>query len=218
MPRETLTPAVDYIRKHFAPQDALLAEIDATLVKIQQHINVGPDEGKLLQLLIKLHGVKSVVEVGTLAGYSAIWMARALPEDGHLYAINKEPEHVALADGFFARSDVGHKITQLQGDAHDALPTLDAKGPFDMIFIDADKISYPDYLDWAEKNIKKGGLIVGDNTFLFDTVWLDAPPPNEAPATWAAMRSFNERLADPKKYFSAIIPTLDGMTVALKLF
>lgn len=212
----TITPSLDYIRKTFAPQDALLSEIDAALQRINMHINIGPDEGKLLQLLIGLRGIKTVVEIGTLAGYSTLWMARALPDDGHVYTINKEPEHIALAKGFFARSEVAHKITMLEGDAHDVLKTL--TGSYDMVFVDADKIGYPDYLDWAEKHIRKGGLIVGDNTLLFGAMGADAPPAGVAPKTWQAMRSFNARLADPKRYQSMLIPTAEGMTVAMKLF
>lgn len=216
MPRESVTPSLDYIRKLYAPQDALLKAIDDMLQNMNIHMHVGPDEGKLLQMLIKLHNVKTVVEVGTLAGYSAIWMARALPDDGHIYTINKDPAHIDMARHFFDQSEVKHKITMLEGDAHDMLKALGRKGPFDMIFIDADKISYNDYLDWAEENIKKGGLIVADNTLLFDTIGLDAPPPGTAPTTWHNMRKFNERLADSSKYFSTMIATAEGMTLAIK--
>ena len=242
------TPAIDYIRKLYATQDALLAEIDDSLQRMGMHINIGAEEGKLLQMLITLHQPKHIIEIGTLAGYSTLWMARALPEGGHITTINKDPQHIAMARDFFARSDVGDLITMLEGDAHDVLPKLSSPPPpggrlggghysnelsqksphpsppsngegikFDMIFIDADKISYNDYLDWAEANIRTGGLIVADNTLLHGAMELDAPPPNVAPTTWHAMRRFNERLADPKKYFATIIPTQEGMTVAVKL-
>jgi predicted O-methyltransferase YrrM len=209
---------LNYIRTLYAKQDALLADIDARLKSHNIAIHINPEEGKLLQLLIALRGIKTVVEIGTLAGYSAIWMARALPEDGRLYAINRDPEHIEWAREFFERCEVGKRITQLEGDAHAILPTLTGKGPFDMVFIDADKESYNDYLDWAEQNIRRGGLIVADNTLLFDTAALSAPPPGTAPKTWEGMRRFNERLADPKKYLTTMIDTDDGLTVALKLF
>ena len=217
------TPAIDYIRKLYATQDTLLAEIDDSLQRMGMHINIGAEEGKLLQMLITLHQPKHIIEIGTLAGYSTIWMARALPAGGHITTINKDPQHIAMARDFFARSDVSDSITMLEGDAHDVLPMLSAPPPngegikFDMIFIDADKISYNDYLDWAEANIRQGGLIVADNTLLHGAMELDAPPSGIAPTTWHAMRRFNERLADPKKYFSTIIPTQEGMTVAIKL-
>ena len=213
-----VTPSIDYIRKLYAPQDALLESIDALLARLRIHINIGAEEGKLLQLLIGLHGARKIVEIGTLAGYSAIWMARALPEDGHLYTINKDPEHIAMAAHFFEQSDVKKRITMLEGDAHDVLPKLNGKGPFDMVFIDADKISYNDYLEWTEAQVRPGGLIVADNTLLFGSMGLAEPPHEVAPATWHAMRLFNERLADPQKYFSLLIPTQEGLTVAVKLF
>ncbi|MEQ1704985.1 MAG: O-methyltransferase [Rickettsiales bacterium] len=213
------TPAIEYIRSLYAAQDDLLADIAVELKKRNIAIQIGAEEGKLLQLLIALHNTKTIVEIGTLAGYSAIWMARALPEDGHIYAINKDPEHVQMAEGFFARSECRDKITQLAGDAHKVLPELSQKGEqFDMVFIDADKISYPAYLDWAEKNIRKGGLIVADNTFLHGAMFEKAPPEGIAPTTWKNMRSFNERLADKSKYNATIIPTSEGLSVAIKLF
>lgn len=217
MTRHT-TPTLDYIRKLYAPQDALLESIDAALRKANIAMHVGAEEGKLLQMLIKLHGAKRIVEIGTLAGYSTLWMARALPEGGHIYTINKDPKHIAMARGHFSQSDMAGRITMLEGDAHDVLPTLSAQGPFDMVFIDADKISYDRYLDWAEANLRKGGLIVGDNTLLFGAVIQDSPPEGTAPATWSAMRRFNERLADTGKYFATMIPTQEGLSVAIKLF
>jgi len=217
MPKTT-NPNLDYIRKLYAPQDELLAAIDDTLTKHDMAIHVGPEEGKLLQLLIGLYGVKTVVEIGTLAGYSAIWMARALPEDGHLTTINRDATHIDLARHFLSLAEVSERITMLEGDAHDILPTLTDHAPFDMVFIDADKISYNDYLDWAEENVRTGGLIVADNTLLFGLVASDTPPDDIAPTTWRVMRRFNERLADPERYFSIMIPTQEGLTIAVKLF
>lgn len=215
MPR-TLTPETHYIRELHGAQDDLLLGINHALADIGMSIQIGPEEGRLLQVLIALSGVKTIVEIGTLAGYSALWMARALPAGGHLTTINKDPAHIALARGFFAQSEVGDRITMLEGDAHHVLSTL--HGPFDMIFIDADKISYNDYLDWAEKNIRKGGLIVADNTLLHGTIATPPPHENTSPAAWKQMRRFNERLADRSKYDGIVIPTSEGMSVAIKLF
>ena len=208
---------LDYIRKHYAVQDDLLASIDAKLHAVGLPIHIGPEEGKLLQLFIGLHGVKTILEIGTLAGYSTIWMARALAEGGHITTINKDAEHIALAKESFAKSEVADKITMLEGDAHDILPTLEGQ-LFDMMFIDADKISYGDYLDWADKLVRPGGLIIADNTLLFGTIGLETPPEGFAPTTWHSFKLFGQRLADPNRYFSTLIPTEQGMTVAVKLF
>ena len=214
----TVTTNLDYIRKLYAPQDALLEEIASALEARNIAIQIGPEEGKLLQLLIHMSGVRTVVEVGSLFGYSAIWMARALPAGGKLYACNMDPDHINMARGYFGRSDVKDRIEMVEGDAHKTLPTLNAKGPFDMLFIDAEKEGYNAYLDWAESNIRKGGLIVADNTLLFDAVAHDEPPPGTAPATWKHMRRFNQRLADERKYHALLLPTEEGLTVAIKLF
>jgi predicted O-methyltransferase YrrM len=212
------TPELDYIRKRFAPQDALLDAIDKELEKIGKQINIGAEEGKLLQLLIKLQKVKTVVEVGTLAGYSAIWMARALPKEGHVYTIDREAKHIELAKKFIGQSDVKERITILEGDGLKQLANLSTQGPFDMVFIDADKNNYGHYLDWAEINVKQGGLIVADNTLLFGAMAMDVPPEGTALATWEGMKIFNERLSDPTKYFGTMIPTEQGLTVGIKLF
>jgi predicted O-methyltransferase YrrM len=218
MPRD-ITPNIDYIRKLYAPQDALLQSIDQTLRKMDMGINIGADEGKLLQLIIMLYNVKTIVEIGTLAGYSTIWMARAVPPQGHVYTVEKSPEHAAMARHFFDQAtDIPGRITLLEGDAAKTLSSLNDKGPFDMVFIDADKPGYNDYLDWAEKNVRQYGLIVADNTLLFGTMGLEKAPDNVAPSTWQAMRHFNERLADKEKYFSTMIPTQEGLSVAVKLF
>lgn len=218
MLRNIPTPEIEYIRNLYAEQDDLLISISDELGKRNMAIHIGAEEGRMLQLLIALHGTKTIVEIGTLAGYSTIWMARALPENGHIYTINKDPEHVKMAEGFFAQCECRERITQLAGDAHDALPNLLKKSPFDMIFIDADKISYPDYLDWAEKNIRKGGLIIADNTLLGGLAAESTPPENYAPTTWKNMRLFNKRLADKSKYNATMIPTKEGLSVAVKLF
>lgn len=216
--------AVQYIRQLFAPEDDVLKQVGQNLKESFPQlypIQIGADEGKLLQMLVRLSGVKSIIEVGSLAGYSAIWMARALPEDGVLHAINSDPAHAEMARKHFAMSEVADRLVMHEGDAKKVLPTLEAQGPFDMIFIDADKGGYAGYLDWAERNIRKGGLIVGDNTLLFGHVISDEQPQGERVPTkkaWQSMREFNQRLADPERYHAILLSTEEGLTVAQKRF
>lgn len=204
-----------YIRSLFAKEYKKIEE-HCTLDK-KQRIQITPEEGKLLNLFIKIHKVKSIVEIGTLYGYSSICMVKALPKDGHIYTIENNPQHSRIAKKNFSAFNLSDKITLIEGDALEKINELSAKAPFDMIFIDADKSSYPKYLDWAESYIKQDGLIVADNTLLFDTVFLESPPKEVSEKSWHAMREFNDRLSDEKKYFSILIPTDEGMTVALKL-
>lgn len=213
-----ISPAITYIRQLFAPEDTALRAAAEAAHTLGQPIHIGAEEGKFLQFLVQLHQPKKIIEIGTLTGYSALWMARALPKGGHLWSIEKSPTHHAAATQVIAQSDVADRITLLHGDAHTHLAILAAQAPFDMIFIDADKISYPHYLDWAEENLRPGGLIVGDNTLLLGAVMAseDALPQGVRPATAQAMRLFNARLANPERYHSTLIPTQEGLTIALK--
>jgi predicted O-methyltransferase YrrM len=211
----TPLPRIQYIRQLFAREDDLLSRMRHDLEEQEFPIQIGSEEGKLLQLLIKLSRTKSIMEVGTHAGYSTLWMARALPEDGSIITVENSPSRAARARANFAECDVRDKISLMEGEAVDVLKTIDQS--FDMIFIDADKINYLNYLDWAEEHINQGGLIIGDNTFLFENVYQDQPDKSVRPATHAAMKEFNRRLADPVKYCSIMLPTKEGMTIAMKI-
>jgi predicted O-methyltransferase YrrM len=180
-------------------------------------IQIGPEEGKLLSLFIKINGIKSIVEVGTLYGYSSICMAKALPEDGHIFSIDNNYQNVKIAQNNFSIFDLNNKVTLLEGDACEKLDELSTQAPFDMIFIDADKGNYLKYLDWAELHIRQKGLIIADNTLLFNTIFLESCPKGISKYSWCVMREFNRRLSDENKYHSILIPTEEGMTIALKL-
>ncbi|WCR57847.1 O-methyltransferase [Wolbachia endosymbiont of Ctenocephalides felis wCfeJ] len=204
-----------YIRNLFAKDCKKIKE--GCVLEKKQHIQISAEEGKLLSLLIKIHKVRSIVEIGTLYGYSSICMAKALPEHGHIYTIENNPEHSRIAKRNFSAFNLNNKITLIEGNALEKLNELSAHATFDMAFIDANKSGYPKYLDWAELHVKQDGLIIADNTLLFNTVFLESPPKEVSKESWHAMREFNYRLSDEKKYCSVLIPTDEGMTVALKL-
>ena len=138
---------IDYIRTLYAPQDELLARIDEALHAVNMPMHIGAEEGKLLQLFIRMYNVKNILEIGTLFGYSTLWMARGLPEDGKIVTINRDAAHIAMAKKFFAQSEVANKINMLEGDARVILGAISEQ--FDMVFIDADKIGYTTRL-WNE--------------------------------------------------------------------
>ncbi len=213
------TPREKYAKEVFGlNEDAGLTRIKAAMDQHPLHfMSVSPAEARMLQFLVRGFGVKRIVEVGTLFGYSALCMALALPDDGRLITLEKSPEHHAGAREMFRQLPAGSKIEALCGDALELLPTIEGKGPFDMVFIDADKGGYVKYLDWAEKNVRKGGLIVGDNTFLFGALWSQSEDRDIGAKQIQIMTEFNERLADRSLYNSIIIPTHQGMTVAQKL-
>lgn len=211
---------IQYIRDVFAPENASLKSVRENLDKSLAHMQIGADEGKILQFLATIIGAEKIVEIGSLAGYSSIWMARALPDNGRLFALELDQERARKIEKNYKLAGVDSKTSVIIGEAKDTLPALEKYGPFDMVFIDADKSGYCEYLDWAEKNIRKGGLIVGDNTFLFGTVHEDEIPAESdvSKTSHKIMREFNKRLADPKKYMAIMLPTEEGMAVAQKLF
>ena len=217
--REGQKESFQYISALFAEEDQhLLRAKNAALELGVERMMVSPVEGKLLYTLLKIHGARNVVEVGGLTGYSAIWMARALPEDGRLFSLELDATHAEIARDTFEKAGLGQKIKVVQGDAVQMLAQIEKHGPFDAIFIDANKAAYPDYLAWAEKHLRIGGLVMGDNTFLFGQVWKDSPDEGVSWTMLKAMKDFNARLADPVLYDSILVPTVEGLTIAVKKF
>ena len=204
----------EYIRNLFAVETAQLINIRRNTADKNDHIYIYPEEGKLLQLLIKLANIKTIIELGTLSGYSSTWMVGALPADGRIYSFERDPKRAEIS----LKNITDPRISVIIGNALETLPAIEDQGPFDMIFIDADKLNYTNYLDWAEKNIRRGGLIIGDNTLLFDAVWNPNPERTSRPGAVKSMKEFNRRLADPEKYTGVMIPTEEGLTVAIKNF
>lgn len=206
----------DYIKNLFAQEDKVLGLIRENLIRDKKWgINISASEGKLLQLLLNLVSAERVVEVGTLYGYSTLWMARALPKDGVIYTFEKSKENSQEAQSLLKQSSESSKVQFFLGDAFEELNKI--KEPVDVFFIDADKVSYLKYLEFAERLVKKGGLIIGDNTFLFGHMFGEGRSKVSQEAI-EVMQKFNERLSDKQKYQSIIIPTFEGMTVAKKLY
>jgi predicted O-methyltransferase YrrM len=140
---------------------ALQASDDAGL----PHINVSPAQGKMLMLIAQMQGARNILEIGTLGGYSTIWLGRALPPDGRLISLEYDPKHAEVARANIARAGLSDKVDVRLGRALDSLPKIaeEEAGPFDLIFVDADKPSNPDYLTWALRLSRRGSLLVFDN-------------------------------------------------------
>ena len=163
MTTESLWTAVDdYIDETLVGEDdALRAVRDASVAAGLPAISVSPSQGKWLYVMARAMRASRILEIGTLGGYSAIWLTRALPADGRLITIEADPNHAGVARQNFERAGVAGRIDLHVGTALDVLPQLD--GPFDLVFIDADKNNYPLYLEWSIKLCRPGGLIVADN-------------------------------------------------------
>lgn len=179
-------------------------------------ISINPAEACLIRTLVAMHGCRKFVEIGTLTGLSAQYIFEALPEGGDLWTLEKDPKHGDFASEIFMQLDQTQKrIHLVRGDAREELEKLSEQGPFDGVFIDGNKAAYFDYLLWAERNLRPGGLILADNVFLSGAVWGE-PSQHFSDKQVRVMREFNQRLADPNLFTSAIAPTFEGLYIAIK--
>lgn len=170
---------------------------------------IGEMEGSVLKFLIKLAGVKKIIELGTYTGYSALIMAEALPDDGELITIDLNPETTKLARSFWDRSPHGKKITQILKPGLEALASLD--GEYDLFFIDADKNNYSNYLQWALDHLSPRGLIVTDNT-----LWSGKVLEVQGDKQTESIKAHNEKARLLDGYTKTLLPIRDGMFLITK--
>lgn len=201
-----------YIASHSNPEDAFLAQLrrDAEAAGIPP-IHIAPEQANFLQVLLRAARARDVIEVGTLAGYSAIAMARALPNEGTLRTIEADPQHAQFARNAIARSDVAAHIEVFEGRGMDVLPRFEDASA-DAAFLDADKASYGAYLNESVRIVRPGGLILVDNAFAFGQLFDASPTDPEA----AAVQAFNETMAADKRVTSVIVPMGDGVWVGIR--
>ena len=215
---EDLSPRQNYVDQLYAQEDAGLQSVRARLVAAGRWgVNIGANEGVILQILLRAIGAKKIVEIGTLFGYSTVWMARALADGGHVFTLERDPACATAARQTFQDCKVDKAVTLLEGEAITSLAKLEEHAPYDIVFIDANKSAYVEYLEWATRNTRKGGLIIADNTFLGGHVLATEKPTSLSQKQWREMRKFNELIADRTKYHATILPTTEGLTIALKL-
>jgi predicted O-methyltransferase YrrM len=212
--------AVDsYITDLFLEADPVLeAALDASTAAGLPAISVSPTQGKLLHLLARVQGARDILEIGTLGGYSTIWLARALPADGHLISLELDPKHAEVARANVARAGLTGKVEIKLGRAVDTLQQLvaEGRGPFDLIFIDADKPGYSDYLQWSLKLARRGTLMIADNVVRKGEV----ADPASTDANVQGIRKFNEALAAEKRVTTTVLQTVgskgyDGLALIL---
>ncbi|MES4903420.1 MULTISPECIES: O-methyltransferase [unclassified Streptomyces] len=219
MSQQTWTAVDDYFNSLLVEEDAaLLAAVTASGASGLPPHQVAPNQGKLLHLLARTQGARTILEIGTLGGYSTIWLARALPEGGRLVTLEADEQYAAVAAANFARADLDHVIDLRVGRALDTLPRLadEGAGPFDLVFIDADKPSNPDYLEWALRLTRPGSVIVGDNVVREGAV---TDPASTDPRVHG-VRRFTELIAAHPRLAATTVQTVgakgyDGFTLAL---
>jgi caffeoyl-CoA O-methyltransferase len=191
-----------------APHDrALAGAFAAAEIDGVPAIQVGAAEGRLIGLLARLAGAKRGIEIGTLAGYSAIRLARGMGEGAILWTLENDPRHAAIAARNLEAAGLAASVRIVEGDAVSTLPTLEPHGPFDLVFLDADKGRYDVYGRWAAAHLRVGGLLLADNAYFFGRLLEDDPDAD-------AMRRFHREAA--QAFDTVCAPTPDGLLIGLR--
>ncbi len=208
---------VQYAYDTFKPEDDILRQVREEserqgLPKIQ----VGAFDSLHLEILVRLSGAKKAVEIGTLGGYSGIAICRGMGPAGRLTTFELSQHHADVARENFVRAGVLEQVTIHVGPALENLKKAEKDAPFDLVFIDADKVNYPNYFEWSMHHLRVGGAIIADNTFGWG--WVNRPQdakPDQANAVYA-LQEFNRRVAESPRFRSTILPTAEGFTLAVK--
>lgn len=179
-------------------------------------IQVGNFDGLHLEVITRMVNPRRVVEVGTLGGYSAVCMARGLTEGGKIWTLEIDPAAAKVARENISFAQVDDRVEVIEGPALQSLVYLEKLGPFDMIFIDADKISYPKYLEWAEVHLRVGGVLIADNTFGWGRLLDQKFSTPAEKMSIEGLVAFNQRLASSPRFRATILPTGEGLSLAVK--
>ncbi len=210
------SPAIlDYLDHLHAPHTpAMLEALETIEVHDLPPIQISPTEGKILAVLARLVNAGKVVEIGTLSGYSALWLLEGMKENGTLWTVEYNARHADIARNVFRKAGCSDRVTLLEGSALDRLTDLEAHAPFDLVFIDGDKERYDVYVRWALNHVRPGGLVIADNAYLFG--YLQGREPDEKWNLEAieAMRRAHETLARESE--SVCLPTPDGLVLGMK--
>ena len=207
MPEDIGNQIDTYIANLFIQEDdGLRSARESAQAEGLPSIHVPAALGKLLGILTRASGAKKILEIGTLGGYSGIWMARALPPDGRLITLDVSAHHADVARRSFERAGLADRVEVRVGSALETLPTLQAEAPFDLVYIDADKDNYPGYLDWAIRLSRPGTLIIGDNVLRGGAII--TPEPGDAGAS--GINAFNRQAAEHPRLDAIILPNRNG--------
>lgn len=203
----------EYLRARTIPEDPFLRELRSAADSAGlPAIHIAPEQGAFLHILVRLAAAREVVEVGTLGGYSAIWMARALPPEGRVRTVEFDPAHANFAEHWIAKSDVAGMVEVHRGDGREVLPGF-GDGTADAAFIDADKAGYPIYLRECLRIVRRGGLVMADNAFAFGQLF-DEQPTEEGVEH---VRRFNDTVAATDGLRAVIAPFGDGCWVGVRI-
>lgn len=201
----------------YQPEDSVLAEIRERSVREGlPAIAVGKFDGLHLEVLARAAGAKKAVEIGTLGGYSGVCLLRGMGEGGFLHTFELEERNARVARDSFTRAGFAERFAIHLGPASKTLSEVSSSAPFDIVFIDADKVGYPLYLDWAAEHLKVGGILLGDNAFGWGGV-ADPHYADENAESIRALRTFSEKLARGGRFRATMIPTEEGLAMGVKI-
>jgi caffeoyl-CoA O-methyltransferase len=202
-----------YVARLLDPEDEVLREIrERSAREGLPPISVGPFDARHLEVLARMAGARRIVEIGTLGGYSGVCLARALPGDGRLDTFELDPHHARVAEESFRRAGVADRVRVHVGRAALRLRDVEDQGPFDFVFVDADKAGYPTYLAWAAEHLRVGGTVVADNVFRRAAFAVEGDDPTSA----EGVRRFNESLVRSGRFRATMLPLEDGFAVGVK--
>jgi caffeoyl-CoA O-methyltransferase len=204
-----MTDVEEYLAERYWAEDDLLREVRADIAERGPQIQVSAEAGRLLALLVRAAGATRVLEIGTLFGYSGLWMARELPEGGHLDTIEIVPLHADAAEHWFERAGLADKVTVHRGAGAEVLATLD--GPYDVAFIDADKTGYPAYARMAFERLRPGGIVIADNMIRRGRI-VEAGVSSDNDG----IRELHDLLAGDPNLVATTVPVGDGLAIAVK--
>ena len=203
-----------YLNELFAKEDKALQDVREKSERFGlPSISIAAHEGRFLQLLVRSNNAKKALEIGTLGGYSGIWIARGLDPTGRLITLEKEELHAQVARENFQYAGLDSMIEIRVGDAHEQLENLSDEVPFDFVFIDAEKPGYEDYFSWSVDNVRVGGVIAAHNVLAYGHL-LDDTSMNE---NVERIRRFNQMAANDSRIISTLYPVGDGILAAVKV-
>jgi len=200
------------VTRLFAQEDeALRYSLSTAKQEGLPEIQISPVQGKFLQLMSAACNARKILEIGSLAGYSGIWLARSLPSDGHLITLEVNPHHADVVRRAFTRAGIDDRAEVRVGKALDLLPQLESQAPFDLVFIDADKAPYPQYLEWALRLSRPGSIIVADNCIRGGSA-LRSPEEGTNDDVVRGVYEYNRRIASHPRLVSLVLPMDEDYT------
>ncbi len=201
----------------FHPEDEVLREIrERSAREGLPRIEVGTMDGLHLEILARSCGARRAIEIGTLGGYSGVCLLRGMGRGGFLHTFELDPRSAAVAQESVLRAGIAAQVRIHVGPALAGLREVEREAPFDLVFIDADKRGYPEYLSWAEQHLRVGGVVLADNAFAFGHVHDPAAAGEDAPAV-PPLRAFAERLSGGGRFRATMIPTAEGLALGVKV-